>query len=176
MFLFGFLRSNCLVRPHVAGLRPCFRAQTCPDILPFPTEEVRGVWSHSRSHVARSYPAPLSSWGGCHRTLTRSSARHGSVCSWPIAVCRYLHPIRSARAWREDPIGSGCNPGVGGCPAGWRIGCPQVRQMVSVREDGGAELPPGGGCNAPRVGRRGHPRPSVIGRIAWPPWSLGSWR
>ena len=105
-------------------------------------ERTLGVEPHGRSRVSRSYPAPLSSWGGCQRDLTRSSARYGSVCSWLTAVCRYRHPIRSARAWREDPAGSVWVPGVGGCPAGCKIGCPQVRQIVSVREDGGAELPP----------------------------------
>ena len=154
------------VRPHEGG--PIL--MSCQTLLPSALGGLAPVTSwHSPD------PAPLISWGRRPRYLPRSLAGRGLDCSWLIAAWRYLHPILSATAWWGEPIGSGWVPGVGGWPAGWRIGWPQVRQIVSVSEDGGAELTPRMGCSSPRAGRSGHPRPSVIGRIAWPLGSRGSW-
>ena len=144
---------------------------SCHTLPPSALSELATMTSWRSPH-----PAPLISWGGRPRYRPRSSARRGSDCSWWIAVWRYLQPILSATAWWEEPIGSGWVPGGGGWPAGWRIGWPQVRQMVSVSDGGGAGPIPRLGCSAPLADRPYRPRPSVIGRSARPLWSRGSWR
>ena len=155
------------VRPHEDGLI----LMSCHTLQPSALGGLAPVTSWPSPD-----PAPLISWGrrSCYRP--RSRAVRGWDCSWLIAACRYLHPILSAAAWWGEPTGSGWVPGVGGWPAGWRIGCPHVRQMVSVRDGGGAGPTPRMGCSATRACLPYPPPASVSGRSAWPRCSRGSWR